>query len=86
MIKGKVQGVGFRYATQDKAVELGIVGWVRNLPSGEVETEATGTEQQITAFVSWCHEGPSHARVDLVQKLKEESKESVVEKEFKILR
>ncbi|MAS10453.1 acylphosphatase [Salinisphaera sp.] len=66
-ISGRVQGVGFRAATQDKARELGLAGWVRNLPDGRVEARATGTADALEALRLWFeHGGPSIARVDRV--------------------
>ena len=68
LIKGKVQGVFFRANTKTKADELGIKGWVRNTPGGEVEVFAQGSEEQLAAFEEWCRKGPSRARVDSLTK------------------
>jgi acylphosphatase len=64
---GKVQGVGFRYYTQRKAVELGITGFVQNRPDGSVYIEAEAEEEDLDRFILWCHEGPAWARVTKVQ-------------------
>jgi len=69
VISGKVQGVSFRVFTQRKAQELGLVGWVRNLRSGEVETYACGSEAALKTFIEWCKQGPPSARVDSVREL-----------------
>ncbi len=67
-IYGRVQGVGFRYYTNKKALELGITGFVRNLPDGSVYIEADGEPDQLEIFINWCYEGPSWARVTDVQR------------------
>jgi len=48
---------------RDEACRLGLTGWVKNLSSGEVELVAEGDGENVTAFKSWCRQGPSHARV-----------------------
>lgn len=65
-IHGRVQGVGFRYSTRQKAQELGIVGWVRNEFDGTVLVEAEGEEAAMSSFVSWLNDGPPPARVESV--------------------
>jgi acylphosphatase len=67
IIRGLVQGVSYRYSAREKALELGLTGWVKNLPSGEVEAVAEGDEGRVRAFVAWCHKGPSEARVESVR-------------------
>ena len=64
VVRGKVQGVGFRNATWRKAMELGIRGSVRNLDDGSVEILASATDKEFKVFENWCRVGPSHARVD----------------------
>ena len=63
-IKGKVQGVFFRKSTQEKALQLGITGWVQNDPDGSVLTEIEGTAQAIAQMETWLHTGPERARVE----------------------
>lgn len=63
-VRGVVQGVGFRAAARRRAGELGLAGWVRNLPTGEVEAVAEGPEEAVEAFVEFCRRGPTGARVD----------------------
>jgi acylphosphatase len=65
-VSGMVQGVGFRYACRHMANTLGIKGYVKNLPGGEVYIEAEGNESQMKLFVKWCYEGPPHANVSSV--------------------
>ena len=62
-ITGRVQGVGFRWATREEAVRLGLTGWVRNTDDGAVEVVAEGEDAQIERFVAWCRSGPPGARV-----------------------
>jgi len=66
IIRGRVQGVFFRYETQMVARRLGITGWVRNNYDGSVETVAEGAKEKLEEFVQWCHQGPSRARVESV--------------------
>ncbi len=67
IVSGRVQGVGFRYATVDEAEKLGLKGWVRNLPSGEVEIVAQGREDALKVLAMWAHRGPRAARVGSVR-------------------
>jgi acylphosphatase len=60
---GKVQGVGFRYYTHKKALELKISGFVKNMNDGSVYIEAEGEPGQLEEFANWCEIGPSWARV-----------------------
>jgi acylphosphatase len=72
IIKGRVQGVFFRDSTRRAANKLGLFGWVRNLPDGSVETLIEGPQDKVQKLVSWCHHGPTTARVDHVQQVVEE--------------
>ena len=60
---GKVQGVGFRYYTNKKAIELNLVGFVQNKPDGSVFIEAEGDDTNLLTFIDWCNIGPEWARV-----------------------
>ncbi|MFP3908690.1 MAG: acylphosphatase [Archaeoglobaceae archaeon] len=71
-ISGRVQGVFFRDSTREKARELGVNGWVRNMRDGRVEGVFEGDEDKLNKMVEWCHEGPRSARVDKVEISKEE--------------
>ena len=64
IIKGKVQGVSFRYFTLKQAQELNIVGWVRNKPNGTVEAVAHGDKINLELFIKKLEEGSSLSRVD----------------------
>jgi acylphosphatase len=63
LVSGRVQGVGFRYATAEKALNLGVKGYVRNLPDRRVEVLACGEERAVSALRNWLWQGPQLARV-----------------------
>jgi len=66
IITGRVQGVGFRQFTLTRARQIGVSGYVRNLPDGSVECVASGSEAQITALVSALRRGPPGSDVDFI--------------------
>jgi acylphosphatase len=66
IVSGKVQGVCFRAATKKQADKLNVQGWVRNLPSGEVEIQARGKNSEIEQLIRWCHQGSTFAKVTQV--------------------
>ncbi len=63
---GRVQGVFYRASTVNRALELGVSGWVRNEPDGSVLIEAEGSKDKIIDLIDWCKEGPPHAHVERV--------------------
>lgn len=65
-VSGRVQGVWFRASTQEKAKELGLTGWARNLPDGRVEVLACGDKEKIAELHQWLHQGPELAKVEEV--------------------
>jgi acylphosphatase len=65
-IEGIVQGVYYRYSTRQRALELGINGWVRNCGDGSVESVVEGERAAVEALIRWCHQGPPGARVEKV--------------------
>ncbi|MGA9545617.1 MAG: acylphosphatase [Candidatus Sulfotelmatobacter sp.] len=67
VVRGRVQGVGFRWFVEREAHILGIAGWVRNNPDGGVEVLAQGTSDQLSSLRSRLREGPRAARVDAVE-------------------
>ncbi|MDY6770518.1 MAG: acylphosphatase [Candidatus Nanohaloarchaea archaeon] len=71
-IKGRVQGVTFRASTKQKAEELGLDGWVRNLDDGRVEAVFQGDDEALEQIVEFCHHGPSPAEVENVGLTEEE--------------
>jgi len=67
LVRGRVQGVGFRWFVEREAHILGVSGWVRNNPDSSVEVFAMGTRDQLSGLRSRLHQGPRAARVDDVQ-------------------
>jgi acylphosphatase len=62
-VEGRVQGVFYRQSTVEMAQELGLCGWVRNLPDGSVEALFEGERSRIEQAVAWCRQGPPRAKV-----------------------
>jgi acylphosphatase len=67
LVRGRVQGVGFRWFVERQAHILGIAGWVRNNADGAVEVFAQGTSEQINNLHAQLMQGPRAARVDTVE-------------------
>jgi acylphosphatase len=67
LIEGAVQGVGFRYFAARAAGRLGLRGWVRNLPDGQVEAVGDGTAEQLSRFEATLRRGPPMASVTNLQ-------------------
>jgi acylphosphatase len=68
LVTGRVQGVTFRDSTVREALRYpGLRGFVRNLPSGEVEVMLQGSATAVDAMIEWCHQGPPQARVEQVR-------------------
>ena len=63
VVRGRVQGVAFRAATQAQATRLGVAGWVRNCADGSVEAELEGAPDAVDALVAFCRRGPRFAEV-----------------------
>src|SRR5271155_742430 len=72
LVRGRVQGVGFRWFVEREAHILRIAGWVRNNPDGSVEVLAVGTREQLAGFRSRLSEGPRAARVDNIEEVEAE--------------
>ncbi len=83
IISGFVQGVFFRAHTQEKALGLGLKGWVRNRSDGTVEAVFEGEKDKIEGMIGWCRKGPPGARVNDVSIKWEEYKGEF--KDFDIL-
>ncbi|HEY6057716.1 MAG TPA: acylphosphatase [Candidatus Limnocylindrales bacterium] len=66
LIRGRVQGVGFRYFVVRRAEQLGVAGWVRNRRDGSVELEAEGPRTALETLVAAARQGPTGARVAAV--------------------
>jgi DNA ligase D-like protein (predicted 3'-phosphoesterase) len=65
-VHGRVQGVGFRYATVERAQEFGVLGWVRNGDDDTVTVHAEGPEEGVDSLLRWLREGPADAKVEEV--------------------
>lgn len=65
-MRGRVQGVGFRWFTQNSAAAHGVTGWVRNRREGSVEAELHGSDADVQAVLDALAQGPSGAHVDEV--------------------
>ncbi|MBN2395751.1 MAG: acylphosphatase [Candidatus Atribacteria bacterium] len=63
-LSGRVQGVAFRYYARNKANQLGITGWIRNLDNGDVEAVFEGKNSLVLQMITWCKRGPSLAHVE----------------------
>ena len=63
MVRGRVQGVGYRAFAQHEAVDLGLTGWVRNLEEGDVEVYAIGAPEQLSALEDCLWRGPRMSEV-----------------------
>ena len=66
-IAGRVQGVFFRASCADLARDLGLAGWVRNRPDGDLEAVFQGPDEAVDRMLDWCRTGPPSARVDTVE-------------------
>ncbi len=67
LVRGRVQGVGFRIATQELALQLGLTGWIQNSPDGSVEILAEGTVTAMASLEEWLWHGPPLSVVEKVQ-------------------
>jgi len=64
VVRGRVQGVSFRWYAQQQAERLGVRGWVRNEPDGSVAGHFEGDPDAVDALLAWCRQGPPAARVE----------------------
>lgn len=69
LVRGKVQGVFFRAATRERALQLQLDGDAINLPDGSVEVIAAGESPSLEALAEWLRHGPPMARVDRLERL-----------------
>ena len=79
IVTGRVQGVGFRYFTVRCANDLGLCGWVRNLPDGSVETAIQGQDEKIEEMIGLLKQGPGDANVSGLEIEEIESKSGSAE-------
>ena len=85
---GKVQGVGFRYATQRQAIKIGeIYGEVKNHDDGSVEILIEGDETKVDDLIAWCYKGSTMSDVDRVEIMESSPIDEIqVGKDFKIIK
>jgi acylphosphatase len=69
IVSGKVQGVFFRASARNEALRLGLIGYAKNLPNGNVEVLACGEESAIAELERWLQIGPPAAQVQAVQRM-----------------
>lgn len=67
IVSGLVQGVYYRATCKEIAIELDLKGWVRNMPTGEVEILIQGEKEKIEKLIEWCKKGSFHAKVSNVK-------------------
>ena len=72
VVRGQVQGVGFRWFVQRAAVSLGVAGWVRNRSDGSVEVMAAGNAETVARLRGQLWQGPGYSRVDAVEEFEGE--------------
>ena len=63
LIEGRLHGMNFRYQTQQKASQLGLVGFVRNLSDGRIEIEAQGEKEEVEQLLAWCQQEPYSSQI-----------------------
>ncbi|MEA3249912.1 MAG: acylphosphatase [Patescibacteria group bacterium] len=80
-VRGRVQGVFFRWSAKEQAERLGLSGFISNEPDGTVRIEVQGENGALAGFMDWCKTGPRMADVD---KLESDSIEPVAEKGFSV--
>ncbi len=68
LVRGRVQGVGFRWFLRQTAEQMGLTGWARNNPDGTVEVEVQGTSGSLKEFLGSVRTGHPYARVDAVER------------------
>ncbi len=81
-VRGRVQGVGFRWHARRRAQQLGVTGWVRNTSSGSIEAHVEGEREGVELLLDWLAVGPPSARVS---ELEEVSVEPIEAPSFQVL-
>jgi acylphosphatase len=76
IVRGRVQGVGFRWFVEREARQLGLVGWVRNNEDATVELMAAGTAEQLADLRRRLEDGPRASRVDAVDEFEASAEET----------
>ena len=83
-ISGKVHGVCYRFCSAKKAKELGVKGFVKNLPDGRVELVVEGENNKVKDFITFCKNNPGHSKVESLELGREEEVKIFLFKDFKI--
>ncbi|HOV33032.1 MAG TPA: acylphosphatase [Candidatus Hydrogenedens sp.] len=83
VIHGIVQGVGYRYSTYKKALQMGLTGWVRNRSDGAVEAVFEGPREKLEEILHWCYIGPIGACVSNIDVQWEEGNSKFVNFEIR---
>lgn len=86
VVRGRVQGVGFRWFVRETAERIAIAGWVRNRADGTVEVAAEGEADVLARFRAVLAEGPRGASVESVDDVDDDSASDPLERPFKIAR
>lgn len=88
LVRGRVQGVGFRWYVREAARTLGLAGWVRNRPDGTVEVAAQGDGEMLERLRDMLRAGPNGATVTAVDDVREneQTEEDDLARPFTILR
>lgn len=86
VVRGRVQGVGFRWFVRQRARELGIRGWVRNRPDGSVEVEAAGESESLDRLRQLLAKGPTGAHVSALDDLPVSEADAALPNPFAIVR
>jgi acylphosphatase len=86
LVRGRVQGVGFRWFVRERARELGVSGWVRNRVDGSVEVEAAGEAASLEQFRRWLSKGPPGAIVTAIDDLPASGQQGELPHPFSIRR
>jgi acylphosphatase len=84
LIRGRVQGVGFRWFVHREAAELNLRGWVRNTDSGDVEVVAAGAPEDLIDLRTELHKGSRGSRVDKIIEHELDESEAATLKDFEI--
>src|SRR5688572_2199711 len=71
VIRGRVQGVGFRYSLREEAIRRGVSGWARNRRDGTVEAVVQGEQSDVDRVIAWARRGPPSAEVSDVEVVEE---------------
>jgi len=74
-ISGSVQGVFFRRHAKAVADKLGLVGWIKNIDDGSVETLVSGEKGSVEKFIEWCKKGPGLSKVKQIEVRKDKAGE-----------